>query len=121
MQRVRCRLPLRVSNPIAFCVRQLLSQLCSRCPPDTFLGPLCCPCPAVWWHVIAGTTFVIMLPAIAPTHQSASWVFTTFAPDKAYSGIDNNGALFLLSLLGSQWAMGEWLRLVCWASFAPAL
>lgn len=63
----------------------------------------------MWWHVFAGTAFVILLPAIAPTHQSASWVFTTFAPDKAYSGIDSNGLLFLLSLLGSQWAMGEFL------------
>jgi hypothetical protein len=50
---------------------------------------------------------VILLPAIAPTHQSASWVFSTFSPDKSYSGIENNGLLFLLSLLGSQWAMGE--------------
>lgn len=62
---------------------------------------------AVWWHVFAGTAFVIALPAIAPTHQSASWVFTTFSPDKTYSGIESNGLLFMLSLLGSQWAMGE--------------
>jgi hypothetical protein len=57
--------------------------------------------------VVAGTAFVILLPAIAPVHQSASWVFTTFAPDKAYSGIESNGLLFMLSLLGSQWAMGK--------------
>ncbi len=62
---------------------------------------------AVWWHVIAGTAFVILLPAIAPVKQSAAWVFTTFSPDKVYSGIESNGLLFMLSLLGSQWAMGE--------------
>lgn len=67
-----------------------------------------CAVRAVWWHVIAGTAFVALLPAIAPIHQSASWVFTTFSPDKAFTGIDNNGFLFLLSLLGSQWAMGEY-------------
>lgn len=76
-----------------------------------------CTCAhTVWWHVFAGTAFVVLLPAIAPTHQSARWVFTTFAPDKAYSGIDSNAMLFLLSLLGSQWAMGELLCLsVCQA------
>lgn len=50
---------------------------------------------------------MILLPAIAPVHQSAHWVFTTFAPDKTYSGIESNGLLFMLSLLGSQWAMGR--------------
>ncbi|KAF6254993.1 amino acid/polyamine transporter I [Scenedesmus sp. NREL 46B-D3] len=44
---------------------------------------------SIWWHVIGCTTFVIMLPAVAPTHQTAEWVFTTF----------------ILSLLGCQWAM----------------
>ena len=81
---------------------ELSSQDCVVC---------CCRCVyvmlAVWWHVFAGTAFVIALPAIAPTHQSASWVFTTFSPDKAYSGIESNGLLFMLSLLGSQWAMGK--------------
>jgi hypothetical protein len=44
---------------------------------------------AVWWHVIGCTTFVIMLPAVAPTHQTAEWVFTTFAPDQVYTGISS--------------------------------
>jgi hypothetical protein len=50
----------------------------------------------VWWHVLAGSAFVVVLPAVAPTHQPASWVFTTFAPDKAFSGIDSNALLFCL-------------------------
>lgn len=72
-----------------------------------FVSVCVCAVRAVWWHVIAGTAFVALLPAIAPIHQSASWVFTTFSPDKAFTGIDNSGFLFLLSLLGSQWAMGK--------------
>lgn len=60
---------------------------------------------SVWWHVTAGTAFVLLLPLIAPTHQSAAWVFTTFAPDYSYSGINSGAYMFLLGLLGSQWAM----------------
>jgi len=55
--------------------------------------------------VIGISAFVIILPAIAPRHQPASWVFGRFAPDMAYSGITNQGFTFLLALLGSQWAM----------------
>jgi hypothetical protein len=32
--------------------------------------------------VIGITAFVAILPAIAPTHQPASFVFTQFSPDK---------------------------------------
>jgi hypothetical protein len=39
--------------------------------------------------VIGCTTFVIMLPAVAPTHQTAEWVFTTFAPDQVFTGISS--------------------------------
>jgi hypothetical protein len=46
-------------------------------------------CCAVWWHVIGCTTFVIMLPVVAPTHQTAEWVFTTFAPDQVFTGINS--------------------------------
>jgi hypothetical protein len=56
-------------------------------PPS--LLPLLTPLLAVWWHVIGCTTFVIMLPAVAPTHQTAEWVFTTFAPDQVYTGISS--------------------------------
>lgn len=60
---------------------------------------------SVWFHVIGVTLFVVLLPALAPTHQSASWVFSSFTPDKAFAGVDNSGFMFLLALLGSQWAM----------------
>ncbi len=60
---------------------------------------------AVWWHVFFGTAFVIILPLIAPTHLSAKTVFTSFTPDHVYTGIDSGALLFMLGLLGSQWAM----------------
>jgi amino acid transporter len=59
----------------------------------------------VWWHVIGCTLFVILLPLVAPVRQTAQFVFTTFAPDTTYSGMDSYALLFMLSLLGSQWAM----------------
>ena len=54
-----------------------------------------------------------MLTTPVPTHtkpprsQPASWVFTTFAPNHAFIGIDSSAMVFFLSLLGSQWSMGE--------------
>lgn len=60
---------------------------------------------SVWYHVVGITAFVIILPAIAPHHQPAQWVFGMFAPDHAYSGVRNGAFSFLLALLGSQWAM----------------
>ena len=29
----------------------------------------------VWFHVVGVTAFVVILAALAPTHQPASWVF----------------------------------------------
>lgn len=60
---------------------------------------------SVWFHVIGVTAFVVILPILAPKRQPASWVFSKFSPDQAYSGIDNQGFTFLLALLGSAWAM----------------
>lgn len=60
---------------------------------------------SVWWHLFAGAAFVILLPILAPVRQSAAYVFTTFQPDMVYSGITSTGFMFLLSLLGAQWAM----------------
>ena len=41
---------------------------------------------SVVWHVVGTLVIVIGLPIIAPTHQSASWVFGKFIPP----GADNN-------------------------------
>ena len=52
----------------------------------------------------AGTlAFVIALPAVAPTHQSANWVFTHF--NKPDVGISNNAYIFFIGLLMSQFTL----------------
>ena len=39
------------------------------------------------WHLVGTFTLIILLPAVAPTHQSASYVFTTFNTDTTASGV----------------------------------
>jgi hypothetical protein len=69
--------------------------------------------------------FVVALPCVVPVRQSADYVFTTFEPANAAgigigAGAGNStdgystdgssassGFLFLLGLLGSQWAMAS--------------
>ena len=36
---------------------------------------------SVCWHVAAVFVLIILLPAVAPTHQGADFVFTTFYQD----------------------------------------
>jgi hypothetical protein len=59
---------------------------------------------SVWFHVIFVTVFVVVLPSVVPQRQSAEYVFTRFVPANE-AGIASGGFLFLLGLLGSQWAM----------------
>ena len=47
---------------------------------------------------------MIALPAVAPTHQSAKYVFTTFNNPPA-AGISNNGYVFFIGLLMSQFTL----------------
>ena len=48
------------------------------------------------WHVIVTFTLVALLSAVAPTHQTASYVFTSLnVPDV---GIDNHAYIFFLGL-----------------------
>ena len=55
------------------------------------------------WHVVVTFTLVILLSAVAPTHQSANYVFTSLnVPDV---GIDNHGYIFFLGLLMSQFCI----------------
>lgn len=46
--------------------------------------PTWCPC-GCRWHVFAGLAFVVILPSLAPSHQSAAWVFTSFTYDAAFT------------------------------------
>lgn len=42
---------------------------------------------SVWFHTVGLAVFTIVLPLVAPTHQPASYVFTTFVPDDGlYAG-----------------------------------
>lgn len=58
---------------------------------------------SVVWHVVGTFVFIIALLAVAPSHQSAKFVFTHFNhPDV---GIANSGLIFLLGLLMSQFTL----------------
>lgn len=59
---------------------------------------------SVYWHIIGTLTVVIGLAIVAPTHQSASFVFGEFIPNPA-TGISSPAYLFFVGLLMCQWAM----------------
>jgi amino acid transporter len=62
------------------------------------------------WHVVGTLAFMIILLAVAPSRQPASWVFGYFdpAPD---SGIDSPVYIFMLGLLMSMFTLtGEEVR-----------
>ena len=49
---------------------------------------------SVVWHVLGTIFLVILLPFVAPTHQSANFVFTEFygvGSEVVMSGLSNNG------------------------------
>ena len=55
------------------------------------------------WHVVVTFTLVPVLSAIAPTHQTANYVFTSLnVPDV---GIDSHAYIFFLGLLMSQFCI----------------
>ena len=55
------------------------------------------------WHVVVTFTLVALLSAVAPTHQSAHYVFTSLnIPDV---GVDNHAYIFFLGLLMSQFCI----------------
>lgn len=45
------------------------------------------------WHIIGTIVLIILLPSVAPTHQSATYVFTDFESeaDIASSGVPSAG------------------------------
>ncbi len=42
------------------------------------------------WHVVGTFTLIILLLAVAPTHQSAEYVFTTFNSDTEATGVPSS-------------------------------
>ena len=59
---------------------------------------------SVFWHVVGTFAFIIALLAVAPTHMSASYVFTSFNNGSGV-GISNNVFVFMLGLLMSQFTL----------------
>ncbi|DBB05374.1 TPA: hypothetical protein ACH3X3_010590 [Trebouxia sp. C0006] len=58
------------------------------------------------WHMVGTLVIVIVLLAVAPTHQSGSFVFGTFyGVSEVTSGITNNGYIFLVGMLMSQFTI----------------
>lgn len=54
------------------------------------------------WHIVGVVVCIIVLPAVAPSHQSAKYVFTDFEGTATNAGdIGNNGEL--LSLTACVW------------------
>ncbi|KAF5960813.1 hypothetical protein HYC85_002022 [Camellia sinensis] len=60
---------------------------------------------SIWWQVIGGTVIVIMLPLVATTRQSASYVFTSFELATESTGISNKVYAAILALLVSQYSL----------------
>lgn len=59
---------------------------------------------SVVWHCLGTAVFAIVVLAVAPTHQSASYVFGAFN-DAAGSGVENPGYVYLLGLLMSMFTL----------------
>eukprot|EP00891_Asterochloris_glomerata_P002201 jgi/Astpho2/2201/Aster-03190 len=58
------------------------------------------------WHIVGVVVCIIVLPAVAPSHQSAKYVFTDFEGTATNAGdIGNNGYIFLVGMLMSQFAI----------------
>ncbi|KAJ7561115.1 hypothetical protein O6H91_03G034500 [Diphasiastrum complanatum] len=60
---------------------------------------------SIWWQVIGGAIIVIVLPWVAPTTQSASYVFWHFETSPSITGIHSVVYCFVLSLLVSQFSL----------------
>ncbi|KAK9790962.1 hypothetical protein WJX73_004389 [Symbiochloris irregularis] len=61
---------------------------------------------SLFWQVLATVVMVLVLPTVAPWHQSASFVWkTSFGVDQSTSGITSKGYLYMQSLLLPQYAM----------------
>ncbi|CAI8588901.1 unnamed protein product [Vicia faba] len=60
---------------------------------------------SIWWQVIGGAVIVIMLPLVALTTQSGSYVFTNFELAPNTTGISSKPYAVILSFLVSQYSL----------------
>ncbi|KAI9274666.1 amino acid/polyamine transporter I [Phascolomyces articulosus] len=56
----------------------------------------------VFWVLIGSTVIIVAMPALAPNHPSAEWVFTEFQNSTGYK---NSGLAFFLGLLQAGWTL----------------
>ncbi|ORY96421.1 amino acid/polyamine transporter I, partial [Syncephalastrum racemosum] len=56
----------------------------------------------VIWVLIGTVIVIITVPAMAPSHHDAKWLFTEFLNETGYS---NSGLVFLLGLLQAGWTL----------------
>ncbi|CAN1316900.1 Amino-acid permease BAT1 [Linum perenne] len=60
---------------------------------------------SIWWQVIGGLVIVILLPLVATTTQSASYVFTHFEVGSGTTGVSSMPYAVILSFLVSQYSL----------------
>ncbi|KAJ3006844.1 hypothetical protein HKX48_009451 [Thoreauomyces humboldtii] len=61
---------------------------------------------SVWWHIIGVAVIVISILVKAPSHQSASYVFTQFRDGTGgWGAVAGNGYVVLIGLLTAQFTM----------------
>ncbi|BBN11878.1 choline transport protein [Marchantia polymorpha subsp. ruderalis] len=60
---------------------------------------------SIYWQVIGGIIIVIMVPLVAPTTQSAEYVFTHFERPDVSLGIPTSAYAIVLSFLVSQYSL----------------
>ncbi|GBF90646.1 amino-acid permease BAT1-like protein [Raphidocelis subcapitata] len=62
-------------------------------------------CVSIGWHIAVTAVFCVLLPAVAPTHQPASFVFGKIITADKTAGINNVAYSVLLSALMSQFTL----------------
>ncbi|KAI8824007.1 APC amino acid permease [Fimicolochytrium jonesii] len=61
---------------------------------------------SVWWHILGTITIVAVILALAPTHQSATYVFTTYRDATGgWGDVAGRGYVILIGLLTAQFTM----------------
>jgi hypothetical protein len=58
------------------------------------------------YQLAASLLLIVLVPVLAPSHQSAQFVFTNFdTSTRDATGVPNNGYLFILGMLMSQYTV----------------
>eukprot|EP00253_Pinus_taeda_P028278 PITA_28278 len=60
---------------------------------------------SMWWQVIGGAVLVVILPLVANSNQSASYVFSHFETSPGSPGIHSKAYAIILSFIVSQYSL----------------